>query len=331
MNEEFESKLYKIDPVFFEEVLACKDGKMNEMNTCMYWGCECGDGWFKPLEKFVNKVKIINDIAKNYNTKFVCEQLKEKYGELRVYYKTCLINVEKNDKQTDKQVDVLVDMFEDALKKAEDDCWNVCEWCGAEGGHRGENLITTSGWISRICKKCAKEQQEHDVKFFDQHNNQDYVPRITLFRDAYYFLNPFHIDQYTFKNKDNYYHSIIEAFFCEKDPVNKDIYQKIGSFENDKRYPYLIKDIANKFGFKYEDNSDDYKLLKDIVKAKFSYEWNEELKKELMETKGKLLQNMGYHCDNILGHCVCENCKDKEHKDLYAKILMEVRDEFLNE
>ena len=328
MQKELESKLYNIDPIFFENAIACKNGKMNEMDTCMYWGCECGDGWFKPLEKFLKKVKIINEQLQKYNQKIVCDQLKEKYGEVRIYYSTRTFNEEKENMEAPQE---LFDIFEDALKKVEDDCWNVCEWCGADGGSRGENLITTSGWISRICKNCAKENVENETKNFDKINNKEYVPRITLFKDVYYFLNLFHIDQYTFKNKDNYYHSIIEAFFCEKDPANKDIYQKIGSFENDRRSPYLIKDIANKFGFKYEDNQNDYDLLKDIVRAKFSYEWNEDLKKELLKTNGKLLQNMGYHCDNILGYCVCENCKDKEHKDLYAKILMEVRDEFLNE
>ena len=87
MKKELENKLYNIDPTFFEDAIACENKEKNEMDTCMYWGCECGDGWFKPLEKFMHKVKFINELAKRYNTKFVCEQLKEKYGELRVYYK----------------------------------------------------------------------------------------------------------------------------------------------------------------------------------------------------------------------------------------------------
>ena len=326
MKDELENKLYNIDPVFFEDAIACENKEKNEMDTCMYFGCECGDGWFKPLEKFMHKVKFINELAKRYNTKFVCEQLKEKYGELRVYYKTDKINeINENNKVNYDEVDYLIDMFEDALKISEDDCWNVCEWCGAEGGYDGENLVTTSGWISRICKKCAKEKAENETKRFDEYNNQLYVPRITLFKEGYEFLSLFHIDG--FRYKDYYYTSIIEAFFSEKNPDNKDIYQKIAKFENDKRSSYVIKDVANKFGITYEDTKQDYELLKDIVRSKFTYKYKENLKKEFLETDGKLLQNMGYHHDNILGHCNCKDCENKEHKDLYAKILMEVRDE----
>ena len=323
MKKELENNLYNIDPIFFEDAIACENKEKNEMDTCMYWGCECGDGWFKPLEKFMHKVKFINDLAKQYNLKFICKQLKEKYGELRVYYKAVSINEDINTK--DNEVDYLIDMFEDVLKRAEDDCWNVCEWCGAEGGYDGENLITTSGWISRICKKCSKEQIERLTKKYDKDNNKEYIPRITLFKEGYEFLSPFHTDGFSYK--DNYYMSIIEAFFCEKDLKNKDIYKKIGAFEKEKRLPYLIKDVANRLGIIYEDTKQDYELLKDIVRSKFTYTYNEDLKKEFLETDGKLLQNMGYHHDNILGHCNCKDCENKKHKDLYAKILMEVRDE----
>ena len=326
MKDELENKLYNIDPIFFEEAIACKNDKMNEMNTCMYFGCECGDGWFKPLEKFIQKVNLINHIAKNYNIKFVCSQLKEKFGELRVYYKTVLIDNEKGieNKEVKKY---LSELFDDALRTAEDECWNVCEWCGAEGGYNGENLITTSGWISRICKKCAKIAEENNTKRMDNFNNKEYIPRITMFKGVYSFLNLFHIRSFTFKDDKSYYYSIAEAFFSEKDPNNKDIYQKIGHLKQNGELSNLVKDIAIKFGIKYEDNEKDYQLLKDIVRAKFSYKYNEDLKKELIETNGKQLINMGKHCDNILGYCICDSCKDKEHKDLYAKILMEVRDE----
>ena len=71
----------------------------------------------------------------------------------------------------------------------------------------------------------------------------------------------------------------------------------------------MIEVLANEFGVRVEEN--DYDLLKDIVKAKFSYEYNKNIKDELLETEGKLLQHMGKHHNNIFGHCVCEECKDK--------------------
>lgn len=35
MNEKLENKLYQIDPIFFEEAIACETDEMNEMNTCI--------------------------------------------------------------------------------------------------------------------------------------------------------------------------------------------------------------------------------------------------------------------------------------------------------
>lgn len=330
MNEELEIKLYNIDPIFFEEAIACENGTMNETNTCMAFGCECHDGWFEPLQKFVKKVKIINNELKKYNTKIVCEQLKEKWGALTVYYCIKNIDLSLNDK-VELPPPELLDMMKDAYHKAIDDCWNTCEICGADGGYDGRNLVTTStGWVSRICKKCAKERTENKTKNFDKSNNKEHIPRITWFHDEYEFLNLFHIRGFKYNNE--YYNSIIEAFFANINTKNKDLYQCVGSkFKDNKSSPYLIKNIANHFNLKYEDTNENRLLLKNIIKAKFNYEWNKDLKSELLETKGMHFQNMGRHCDNILGHCVCERCKDKEQKDLYAKILMEVREEFLNE
>lgn len=326
MTENLENELYSIDPVFFEEAVKCIERSMNQLDTCMYWGCECGDGWFKPLKKFVKKVKIINDELKKYNQKIVCNQLKEKWGELTVYRSHKYI--EETDKKNAAPSE-LFDMYDDAYHTAIDECWNVCEICGAEGGYNGNNLITTNGWISRICKKCNKEQIENETKMFDERNNLNHIPRITLFKEGYEFLSPFHIKSFQYNEK--YYRSIIEAFYSIKDKQNADLYETIGSqFSKSKISPSLIKEIANRFSVFYEDNIEDYNLLKDITKAKFTYEFNSDIKSELLETNGKLLQNMGKHHDNILGHCVCDKCKDLQHKDLFAKILMEIRDE-LNE
>lgn len=326
MNEELENKLYQIDPIFFSHAIACKEGKENEMNTCMYFGCECGDGWFEPIKRFTQKIAILNKIGKQYNIKFICDQLKEKWGTFTCYGGMYIIS-DKDEKNNKEIIDSLNSMFEDAIKTCEKECWNVCEWCGADGGFNGENLITTKGWISRICKKCAKDKEEKETKHYDEIHKVDYVPRITWFHDGYEFLNLYHING--FKYNDIFYNSIIEAFYCEKDKEHKDLYKKIvQNIEN--KNPNIIEYIANTIYNIFIEESD-YNLLKDIVRAKFTSEYDEDIKKELIETKGKLLQNMGHHHNNIFGHCTCKDCKDKEHKDLYAKILMEIRDELIKE
>jgi len=70
-------------------------------------------------------------------------------------------------------------------------------------------------------------------------------------------------------------------------------------------------------------------LIKSITKSRFSDHRNKDDLANLFRTVGYEFKNMGNHCDNIYGHCVCDGCKNIEHKDLYAKILTEVRKELL--
>lgn len=63
----------------------------------------------------------------------VCDQVKEKFGELRFYYHG-----------GDEQIEGIVDMAETFI-------WNTCHNCGSH-----DDLETTKGWISRVCKNCKK-------------------------------------------------------------------------------------------------------------------------------------------------------------------------------
>ena len=69
-------------------------------------------------------------------TQLVCEQIKEKFGELRFYYSG-----------GDKVCDGIVQLAEYIL-------WETCESCGSH-----EDLITTKNWISRKCKKCLENEK----------------------------------------------------------------------------------------------------------------------------------------------------------------------------
>lgn len=324
MKPEFENQLYQIDPIFFEEAIACETGEMNSMNTCMAFGCECGDGWFEPLKLFVQKTHILNDLGRNYNIKFVCNQLKEKFGTLRIYSTIKKVDEDENIKDG---YEVLEKMFDDALKQCEDDCLHVCEICGANGGINNENIVETSGWISYICKKCAREITENETKHYDENhkeNNEFYgIDRITLFKQENKFLNLYH--QHPFEYKDVVYGSILHAYFSIIDSNNKEIYNCI----NQAKHPnvsMIIEEIAKKGGYYITD----FNLLKEIVKAKFSHKWNDTIRCDLLSTKSKMLINMNNRHDNILGYCYCKECKDIEKQNILGKILMEVRDELMN-
>ena len=99
MNERKENEIYSICPSFFSDAIACINHEKNEMDTCMAFGFECEDGWFEPLKTMSEKICIINEIAKHSNYFYVCDQLKEKWGELTVYYSKRKINIEKELKK----------------------------------------------------------------------------------------------------------------------------------------------------------------------------------------------------------------------------------------
>ena len=321
MKEELEKELIKISPVFFEEMIECQEGTMNEMNTCMYWGCSCGDGWYEPIKKLAYKAKLINDIAKQYNTKYVANQIKEKFGGFRCYWCSKIVDESKPFDKNDKNIDCLYEMMREAVDACEEECWNTCETCGAEGGYKGENLVTTSGWISRICRKCSKKITEDETKRYDERNNQEYEPRITLFRTGYDFLNIKHISPFDYNDK--YYQSVLQAYFCEKDPERKDVYSYLVRVDENCK----LEVFAKMFGVEVEEQ--DYNLLKEIAFAKFNSQYNKRWKEELLETDGKKLINMNNNHDNLLGYCFCDKCKDIEKKNLWGKILMEIREIFL--
>ena len=152
MDVNKEKELYEFEPDFFSEGIACKSGILTEKDTCMFWGCECGDGWFEPLKNFLRKVKYLNALLREYNGVIVCEQLKEKYGELTIYWSVKKYDPEKEYYDTEK-INLISDIFCDCLRTAEVECWNVCEICGSK-----HDIITTNGYIQRICKDCAAKK-----------------------------------------------------------------------------------------------------------------------------------------------------------------------------
>lgn len=250
----------------------------------------------------------------------------------KIWNTSYLFNYKKVDEDEDIKdgYEVLEKMFDDALTQCEDDCFHVCEKCGASGGVNNENIIETSGWISYICKKCAREITENETKQYDEsHKDNEFygIDRITLFKQENYFLNLYHICPFSYTNENNEintFGSIIEAYFSIKNPEYCEIYNVI-SHSKSKEAPFVIEEIAKRNGYKI----DDYELLKNIVKAKFSDKWNETIKRDLLLTKTKMLINMNNRHDNILGYCYCKKCKNIEKQNILGKILMEVRDELI--
>ena len=141
MDAELQQKLYDKYPDLFSN----KDKGIQ--NSCMAWGCECGNGWYEIISSVCWMIKQHEDnkrwrkeyLEKNeperlseeqeyFPVKF--DQVKEKYGGLRLYFSG-----------GDQYVEGLVSM-------AEAMSYKICEVCGNKG------QPNKGGWITTLCESC---------------------------------------------------------------------------------------------------------------------------------------------------------------------------------
>lgn len=123
MNKENTLKLLKDFPDLYQDYYR----SMKE--TCMCWGFDCGDGWFKLIYNLSKKLSKYCVIA---------SQVKEKYGTLNYYYS--INGTDKDGERVYKFVD-----------KAERKSAKICEVCGKRG------KLNDGGWLSVRCNKHRKE------------------------------------------------------------------------------------------------------------------------------------------------------------------------------
>lgn len=131
MNIELENKLYEDYPDLFSN----KDKDPQE--SCMVFGIECGDGWYDLLRSICSLLKNREENMRNrlkYEGKdpneFIAvkfDQIKEKFGGLRVYYSG-------GD-----------DYVRGAIALAEEMSYKICEVCGNKG------YPSKNGWIMTLC------------------------------------------------------------------------------------------------------------------------------------------------------------------------------------
>lgn len=216
MDQNLEKQLVALAPIFYREY------NLSPFQSCMGRGFECGDGWFIPMKTFSIEMEKINKQLKLYKHRIVCDQFKEKWGEVTCYthiekirpinylFNTCkypytyffkkvncpLIRIRKHSiliemchriynlfaviinvgKQwINKLIDLyctyfIKDLDEQTFKQYHeqkvqlinnlvDQCYDMCENCGST-----DNIITTTGWIRRICNNCAHKKDEENEK-----------------------------------------------------------------------------------------------------------------------------------------------------------------------
>ena len=138
MTPEKEKELIEKYPKLFIQ----KDLPPTQSSMC--FGIAVNDGWHKILDAMCEKLDSIGKVE------FV--QIKEKFGQLRVYF---------NRKTDDTYEDSLkTAICRDIIHMAEFNSSHVCEFCGSYGKTRP---VTDYGWVKTICDPCfEKKMNEGD-------------------------------------------------------------------------------------------------------------------------------------------------------------------------
>ncbi len=147
MDQELENKLYEKYPVLFE------NKNKTPMQSCMSFGIECNNGWYELLssvcwrifqhEKNIserimvrNKYGTPNDQSDLEYIPVKFDQIKEKLGELRIYFSG-------GD-----------DYVEGVVSMAEEMSYKICEVCGNSG------KPNKGGWITTLCNSCRNKDDK---------------------------------------------------------------------------------------------------------------------------------------------------------------------------
>src|SRR5690349_11906919 len=132
MNNKLDAILCKKYPLIFA-------GRHKDMReTAMCWGFECGDGWFKIIDRLCKKLQ-----KESYRSGYQVEafQVKEKFGELRFY------------------IGAGTDKHHDLTWKATNKSRHVCEKCGKPGKLHGYS------WLYTACHEHTdQEDKEYDLE-----------------------------------------------------------------------------------------------------------------------------------------------------------------------
>lgn len=128
MNLELDKKICSDFPKMFVN----RNAPMTE--SCMYWGFDCGDGWYDLIYTLCDTIqRYIDQNPHKEIPQVVVDQVKEKFGTLRFY-------TSGGDKMTDGMI-----WFAESMSG------KLCETCGEPGE------VQRNGWHYTACEKHIKE------------------------------------------------------------------------------------------------------------------------------------------------------------------------------
>ena len=136
MDKELELELVKKYP----KILRNYGGDLK--TTCMAFGLEVENGWYKLLDECMEKLQYFCDLCSRdgREVQVVADQIKEKFSDLRFY-----VSVYGTNEIEDKIVD-------DIILEAERKSRNTCEVTGEDGAS-----CKRGGWYKTLCRKEARK------------------------------------------------------------------------------------------------------------------------------------------------------------------------------
>ena len=111
--------------------------------SCMYFGIQVLSGWYHILYRLSSSISTVVSEKTLDPQEYCYEQIKEKFGLLRVYM--CGGTTQE---------------MAQAIQRAEEESARTCEVCGREGQQ------TNKGWMRVRCKDCEerREEEQHERK-----------------------------------------------------------------------------------------------------------------------------------------------------------------------
>jgi hypothetical protein len=133
MTEELELKLVEKYPKIL------RDHGGHPMHTCMHWGMEHGDGWYRLLDEGMARIQYFCDLCPS-GVQLVADQIKEKFGTLRFYYSVT------------GATEIEYQILEDLINGMEGQSTRTCEVSGDHG-----YMCRRGGWLRTLSYKEARK------------------------------------------------------------------------------------------------------------------------------------------------------------------------------
>ena len=152
MRQELQDELYAKYPNIFAQ----KDLPITQ--SCMGWGINVGDGWYKIIDELCQKIQDHTLEVKRTYKKFnpQASQVKEKFGVLRFYI--------------DGADEYIYNLIDEATAKSA----KTCDVCGADG-----HCASYRRWWVTLCKEhsaeyIAKSGHSIDEVYYDEELPEDF-------------------------------------------------------------------------------------------------------------------------------------------------------------